>query len=199
MKAHEATVKAAIALLLTPSRVRIAREQPLPADVDFLLRVVTGDAEAMTIAVATSDHQPDVVLKAAAFFVEQVLLAPDADSYRVLGGHPASNVGDLRRNMTLLLKWLHPDLVASAERSVYASRVTTAWSDLKTPESRALYDSRLKAAPRVRQQTPRATFRARLANQQRQRALHAEHRATGPGRASLWQRVISIVFSRRTR
>jgi hypothetical protein len=44
--------------------------------------------------------------------------------------------------MTLLLKWLHPDLDRRSERSIYARRVTTAWNDLKTPVRRSAYDER---------------------------------------------------------
>ena len=47
---------------------------------------------------------------------------------------------ELRRNMTLLLQWLHPDLDRREARSVFAARVTRAWNDLKTPERRAAYD-----------------------------------------------------------
>src|SRR5262249_780149 len=46
-----------------------------------------------------------------------------------------------RHNMTLLLKWLHPDLDRSGERAVFVTRVTRAWDDLKTPDRRARHDS----------------------------------------------------------
>jgi DnaJ-class molecular chaperone len=82
----------------------------------------------------------DVVREAAAFFIEQVLLHPGADSYRVLGARPDAPNGELRRNMALLLKWLHPDSDRQGQRSVFATRVTRAWNDLKTPERRAAYD-----------------------------------------------------------
>jgi hypothetical protein len=42
--------------------------------------------------------------------------------------------------MALLLRWLHPDVAAGAERSVFTARITAAWDDLKTPERRAGYD-----------------------------------------------------------
>ena len=85
----------------------------------------------------------ETVREAAAFFIEQILLFPDADSYRVLGARPEATNGELRRNMALLLRWLHPDLDRQGERSVFAARVTRAWNDLKTQERRAAYD-RLK-------------------------------------------------------
>ena len=81
-----------------------------------------------------------MVREAAAFFIEQILLYPDADSYRVLGARPGATYGELRRNMALLLRWLHPDLDPHGERTVFAARVTRAWNDLKTEERRAAYD-----------------------------------------------------------
>jgi DnaJ-class molecular chaperone len=46
----------------------------------------------------------------------------------------------LRQNLALLLRWLHPDISENAQRSIFVTRVTTAWNDLKTPEKRAAYD-----------------------------------------------------------
>jgi DnaJ-class molecular chaperone len=42
--------------------------------------------------------------------------------------------------MALLLRWLHPDVDPQGERAVFTQKVTRAWSDLKTDESRAAYD-----------------------------------------------------------
>ena len=74
----------------------------------------------------------ETVREAAAFFIEQILFYPDADSYRVLGARPEATNGELRRNMALLLRWLHPDHDGQGARSVFARRVTRAWNDLKT-------------------------------------------------------------------
>ena len=79
------------------------------------------------------------------FFIEQAMLYPDADSYRVLGASPKANSSELRRHMSLLLRWLHPDRGLS-ERSVFAHRVTRAWNDLKNEERRAAYDRRRASA-----------------------------------------------------
>ena len=51
-----------------------------------------------------------MVRLAATFFIEQILFAPHADSYRVLGASPQASASELRRNVALLLRWLHPDL-----------------------------------------------------------------------------------------
>ena len=79
-----------------------------------------------------------MVRQASAFFIEQILLGPDADSYRVLGADRKASAPELRRNMALLLRWLHPDM--HHDHSIFAGRVTAAWETLKTPERRAAYD-----------------------------------------------------------
>jgi DnaJ-class molecular chaperone len=81
-----------------------------------------------------------VVRRAAAFFIEQILFAPDTDSYRVLGAASQASASELRGNAALLLKWLHPDRDPQGERSIFVSRVTEAWNNLKTPDRRAAYD-----------------------------------------------------------
>jgi curved DNA-binding protein CbpA len=112
----------------------------------LLLKVAAGDQEASCEAGLKLDRSPAVVREAAAFFVEQILLCPESDSYRVLGaGHQATS-GELRHNMALLMKWLHPDSERHGQQSVYANRVTLAWEELKTPQRRAAYDERLRAA-----------------------------------------------------
>ena len=98
----------------------------------------------------------DVVRQAATFFIEQILFAPDADSYRVLGASPQASAGELRRNVALLLRWLHPDRDPQGERSIFVSRVTAAWNDLKTPERRAAYDQQLHATSKKRLRSKRS-------------------------------------------
>ena len=135
-----AAVKLAIDLMHFPSQVRSVRSAPLPKDVLILVRIAAGDEEVTREAAKSAGRSPDVVREAAAFFIEQVLLHPGADSYRVLGARPEAPYGELRRNMALLLKWLHPDSDRQGQRVVFATRVTRAWNDLKTQERRAAYD-----------------------------------------------------------
>ncbi len=140
MTGERAALRLAINLVKMPSRVRHIRSCPLPDSVSILLCVAAGD-EAATARAARLAARPNAqVQEAAAFFIEQILLAPGADSYRVLGATPSAAASELRRNMILLLRWLHPDLQGQAERSVFAGRVLLAWSDLKTPARRAAYD-----------------------------------------------------------
>ena len=123
---------------------------------------------------------------AAAFYIEQILLAPESDSYRVLGGGPQTSSGDLRRNMALLLKWLHPDMErngsGNSARSMFAGRVTLAWEDLKTAERRAAYD-----AVRQDRDAPLAA--------PRQRGIVAASPAArgGRSRVGLWRTLLQLL------
>lgn len=133
-------LKIAIDLMHLPSQVRLVRSEPLPDGVLMLLRIAAGDAETELNAVELTGRSRDVIRRAATFFIEQILFAPDADSYQVLGASPQASTAELRRNLALLIRWLHPDLDARGERSIFVGRVTTAWNNLKTPERRAAYD-----------------------------------------------------------
>jgi hypothetical protein len=138
-------LKTAIDLIHVPSQVRLLRMEPLPDGVVTLLRIAAGDEEAENTASLLADRPRDVVRHAATFFIEQILFAPNADSYRVLGTNARASPSDLRRNVALLLRWLHPDLDSRGDRSVFVGRVTAAWNDLKTPERRAVYDEALRS------------------------------------------------------
>jgi DnaJ domain len=133
-------LRIAIDLMHMPSRVRTVRSEPLPAGVHWLLCIAAGDEAAQCAAVEATGRSRDVIRSAAGFFIEQVLLCPNAESYRVLGASREATNAELRRNMALLMRWLHPDMDPEGRRSVFASRVTLAWNDLKTAERRAAYD-----------------------------------------------------------
>lgn len=190
MRPHEATLKLAIALFLTPSRVRIVRADVLPLDTIILLRIASGDAEALALATEITEHKAEVIRGAATFFVEQILFAPGADSYRVLGAHSDAAVVDLRRNMAQLLKWLHPDNIASAQHSVYASRITTAWGDLKTVEGRAAYDEKLRATLK-----PAKSLRSVRRPKRQSQPGYSDTVAPSNG---LWAGITAFLLGRRT-
>jgi DnaJ domain len=133
-------LRVAIDLLHVPSQVRLARSEPLPRGVPVLLRIAAGDDVAEREAADQTVRSRDVVRRAAAFFIEQILFAPDTDSYRVLGAASQASASELRSNAALLLKWLHPDRDPHGKRSIFVSRVTEAWNNLKTPDRRAAYD-----------------------------------------------------------
>jgi hypothetical protein len=144
MMPDASAVRVAIDLIQVPSRVRFLRSEPLPEGVPLVLRIAAGD-DAAEIAAAEAVGRPrELVREACAFFIEQILLTSDADSYRLLGADRHASAADLRRNMALLLRWLHPDM--HHDHSMFAGRVIAAWSAIKTPERRAAYDSERQAA-----------------------------------------------------
>ena len=143
----DTAIRLAIDLIQVPSRVRQVRDGALPEGMETLLRVAVGEAGAIEQAGVWTERPAETLRKAAAFFIEQVLLAEGTDSYRVLGADPASSSDELRRHMALLLRYMHPDVANGATHAVYANRVTYAWNDLKTPARRAAYDFARGARP----------------------------------------------------
>ena len=182
-------VSSAVDLMNLPSRVRGARSEPLPGDVALLLRLAAGDSDAEQQAAAITERPPEVNRRAAAFFIEQILLSPDADSYRILGGTSTTSSEDLRRNMALLVRWLHPDIEASGERSIFARRVTAAWEDVKTPERRAAYD-----ATQLATQAHKASLKPERGSKPRRRQGNDGARMAAimapPGVRGLWHRFV---------
>ena len=126
------------------SRMRRYRGVELTWDLNFLLLLICGDSDAEAQALEMSSRPRETVRKAAEFFVEQVLFAGDADAYQTLGSHRQASSQELRRNMALILRWLHPDLNSKAEAANYSARVTAAWNQVKTPDLRRAYDLTLE-------------------------------------------------------
>lgn len=193
MSAEGAAVRAAIALYLTPSQVRAARQGPMADNIHFLMRIVAGDQEAIATATEIDGRPAHLIEKAACFYIEQILFAPDADSYRILGGDRSTSTAELRRNMALLLRWLHPDTTPSKDVAVYAARVIDAWETLKTPERRISYDDRMKLA--IRDNPSKRAKRLRMSP----RVTIPQHlQLNQPPRESLWRRLVSMVFEPRS-
>ena len=140
-------IKAALGLYHLPACLKAVRCDPLPAGIEHLLRIACGDSDALASASTASERAPDVIRQAAVFYIEQVLFSPDANHYRVLGGTPDTAGSELRRNMALLLTWLHPDKDPTGERSHLTVRVTAAWDILRSPERRIAYDRTLALRP----------------------------------------------------
>lgn len=145
-------LRTAVYLFHLPSAVRAQRDKPLPAGIRALLEVAADEAGAADAAAARLERPVEVVQQACAFFIEQIMLAPGTDAYRILGAARDASDGDLRRNMALLLRWVHPDMDRAGDRTVYAGRVTQAWESLKSQDRRAAYDAAhpLKAASKSR-------------------------------------------------
>lgn len=179
-------LQAAIDLVHAPSQAGQARLGALPNGMQILLRIAAGDDDAIQMAARTTGRPPDVLRHAAAFFIEQILLASDTDSYRVLGATADASAAELRRNMALLLRWLHPDHTQSGGRSVFATRVTQAWDDLKTQERRSVYDT-LHAQTRQKRLQPekKASRRQRTNSHARKYSPGQFRRRSGPAKGPL--------------
>lgn len=145
MAAMEA-IFAALEMARNPGLVHVARSAPLPGGIDTLLKIAIGDATAIAMVQRATGRSERSLREAAGFFVEQILLDPDADSYRCLGADEKASAAELRHNMALLTRWLHPDVTGTQaggfDRSRFAPRVTQAWENLKNDNRRAQYDLR---------------------------------------------------------
>jgi hypothetical protein len=146
----------ALAMLERPHTVKVAQGSSLRPGITLLLEIAAGDAQAMARAEALTKRSAATLQKAAAFFIEQVLLQPGGDSYRVLGCNRGAANAELRRNMALIMRWLHPDLATcegadhQMHRSIFANRITQAWESIKTEERRHSYDASLAAKERTK-------------------------------------------------
>jgi hypothetical protein len=200
-------LKIAVDLLHVPSQVRLVRSEPLPDGVLTLLRIAAADEDAAQSAAVLMDRSAEVIGKAAMFFIEQILFAPDADSYRVLGTGPQATPSELRRNVALLMRWLHPDLDRRGERSVFIGRVTTAWNNVKTPERRAAYDELLarhaqtrKSHGKAKKSRRRRSDGSKLAgNGEMPRHRPSGRRVGGMAKAGLLRRALAALFVRPSR
>lgn len=164
-------LRAALSLLSAPAQVRAFRKLPLPQDTRLILLIALGDPDSCRDAAEITRRSPDHLMSAASFFIEQILLCPDSDSYRVLGLDHSATTHDLRANMALLMRWAHPDVDRTGKRASLTHRILQAWEDVKTPERRARYDAHISekhSAPNNRRPAkgksaaPRPSLRRRI-------------------------------------
>jgi hypothetical protein len=171
----------ALAILERPRSARLAQVARLPAGVTFLLEIAAGEAQALSKAEELTGRSATTLKMAAGFFIEQILLHPGGDSYRVLGCDRGTSIGELRRNMALIMRWLHPDVASNGssenqlDKSLFANRVTRAWETIKTEERRTAYDTSL-AARESKSSGAAADSKAAAENVSRARRVYA-----GPG------------------
>jgi hypothetical protein len=192
----------ALAMLERPHSVRLARHARLPAGVTLLLEIAAGEGQAAVRATRLTGRSDRTLEKAAGFFIEQVLLQPGGDSYRVLGCNRGAAIGDLRRNMALIMRWLHPDVAPNGasdsqmSRSIFANRITQAWESIKTEERRSAYDAALAA--KERETSRRTAPRDTPGSDHKERRVHAGWKSSR-GRRLVIQRVQSVGFWSRLR
>jgi hypothetical protein len=136
------TIDLVLAVFREPTRISELRDCALPEGIAQVIRLAAGESAALQSAQAVTGETEAVLVEACVFFLQQLLFAPNADSYRVLGAGASDSHERLRENYRWLMKWLHPDRNEDGWEAVYADRVNIAWQDLKTPSRRAEYDLR---------------------------------------------------------
>ena len=152
----------AMDLAAAPTIAGAMRDQPLPPGILALLRIAAGDPKACHEAAAAAGVSPDALREAAALYIQQVLLNPEADDYRVLGVNRDTPQYLVRQHMRWLMEWLHPDRAGSEWESIYAGRVLAAWQTLSSPERRARYERSLRQSHRSQKRRTRGRPRRRI-------------------------------------
>jgi len=141
-----AALEQALTFLSRTDLIATARQQPLPDGVTDILKITSGDNEALLVAQENFRYSQEDVRHAAEFYVQQVLFAPLSDHYRVLGADPGDAEAKIKLHYRLLVRWLHPDKNAGDWEAVFSERINRAWQALRTPECRLAYDEQLSSA-----------------------------------------------------
>jgi hypothetical protein len=118
-------------LLRNPTLAKGMRQAPLPHDVLRLLKIAGGSEEARRVAAEEAGRRTPDVEMAAVFYIEQVLLYPGADCYRILGASPATPPDVIRAHRNWMLRWIHPDHNGNEWERALAYRVIGAWDEIR--------------------------------------------------------------------
>jgi len=113
----------------------------LPEGAGEVIRLAGAKEESLCAAAEVYQSDAVEIGEAARFFLQQVLLEPGADHYRVLGVSPDADNEQVRRQHRLLMRLFHPDRHAGKEcwTDSYATRVNEAYNVLRRPEARKRY------------------------------------------------------------
>ena len=130
----------ALAAYRTPGRLPQLRNRPLPDSMLRLLRIAAGDADALAAAVQTTGESSATLIDAAVLYIQQILFAEDADSYRLLGVRADALKEQIQEHYRWLMRWLHPDRHPERWEVVYSDRVNRAWQTLSSMARRTDYD-----------------------------------------------------------
>ena len=129
-------IELALDLARMPALAQSIVNPPLPSDIFEVMRIAAGSPEVCQSAARATGQPAAVLIEAARFYLQQVLLRPDADPYRVLGLPPGASRELARHHLRCLLQWLHPDVNKDLD-SVYAERVLKAWREVSVSSDSA--------------------------------------------------------------
>jgi hypothetical protein len=119
----------ALDLARMPVLAHAIDQPPLPSDIFEVMQIASGSPEVCQAAARATGQPAAVLIEAARFYLQQVLLRPDADPYRVLGLPGGASRELARRHLRCLLQWLHPDVNKDLD-AVYTERVLKAWHEV---------------------------------------------------------------------
>lgn len=136
----------AIQIQSVPSQIKFLRTQPLGSDVHALLDFAVNGTVPDLDRIGLGNRSLLDLHQAAEFYIDQILLHDRSDAYRTLGVLPSASYEEIRSNMALLMKWVHPDGSGSVGRENIAQQVSHAWNALKTAERRNAYDRQIGRA-----------------------------------------------------
>lgn len=157
----------ALALHQAPEQRQALRERPLPQHVGRVIRLAAGSQPLLAETAQGCGLDEQAVQEAARFFVQQILLEPGTDPYRVLGVGTDATAQQLRTHFHWLQRWLHPDRGNDEWQSEYVTRLNWAWQQLRTEAAREAWDRENR-----QQREPR----------QHAAAIQAVHQPLAPGR-----------------
>ena len=119
--APQRAVDLALDLVRMPAVASSMAAAPIPTDVLDVVRIAAESPEHCRAERA--------LIEAARFYVQQILLRPEADCYRILGLRPGDSREKARTHMRWLLEWLHPDRNHGWD-AIYAKRIVKAWREV---------------------------------------------------------------------
>ena len=142
-------------------------DKPIPKGFDALLEALNKREESEYWHQLSERHKasPEQLRKAGFFLVKRLLFSEGADHYRVLGLKSSADVRQTRERYRMLMALFHPDRnhLNDEWTEQYAPRINEAYSTLKNPHKRRVYDQGRSGASQWGDDVPSPgrVFRAR--------------------------------------
>lgn len=161
MESQIVTSDLILALHRSPTLRHILRKQPLPGDIDLVMRLAAASQPLLDDTAERLSVDAATLLEAARFYLQQVLLEPGVDAYRILGTTPDAPLARIHEHYRLLQRWLHPDRRNAEGESPFAARLNWARQQLRNENARVAYDAmRVRQLPATGAGKPASTARS---------------------------------------